>query len=427
MSNSRRRILQYGICAGAHLLGAPSALGRRHALPRVAQDEPLAQPLVLPPWSHGSASSAPESLLMFRGNATHTHYGTGPLPRAPRVHWSLRMEDFATTLRGAPITWAGTGWTGQAARLGDYVFIGSVGRTLYALEARTGKVVWRHHGQRMFKSSVCVYQNLLYIGNTDDYLRCIDAATGALRWSLFTGNDEDSSPCVVDGQLYICGEAGYAWCLDPQSGAVRWRSRLGGTGRGTLAGSNGAETSPAVDRGELYAGTYDGVLHCLDTRDGAVKWRARTGGDTDVSPVLSDDLVYVAAEEDAPFLYAFARDGGAERWRFGNRLGFWSTPALRGERLWVGGQDGALTCLDARSGAVRWTFQTPRPIWSSPAVVEDRVVFGGYDGNLYILEAETGKEVWRHALGGRCISTPCVVGGCIYIGDAAGTFYCFGP
>ena len=49
------------------------------------------------------------------------------------------------------MTWAGTGWTGAAVKLGDYVFVGSVGGYVYAFEAMTGKLRWRLKGGGMFK------------------------------------------------------------------------------------------------------------------------------------------------------------------------------------------------------------------------------------------------------------------------------------
>ena len=220
-------------------------------------------------------------------------YGTGPLPEKPRLHWRLQTEQYPTVIRGQPVIWAGTGWTGQAVKLGDYIFVGSVDRTLYALRASTGQVLWRYRAPGMFKSSLCVFENRLYIGNVDDFVRCIDAATGTELCRHNTTNDCDSSPCIVEGRLYIAGEAGYAWCLDARTGAPLWHTFVGGVGPGTLPGSNGSETSPAVDGGEFFTGTYDGFLYCLDSATGRQRWRFATDDDTDVSPVLSAELVYI--------------------------------------------------------------------------------------------------------------------------------------
>lgn len=383
-------------------------------------------PLDLPAWKYGTSSTSDETMLMFRGNPTHTFYGTGPLSESPELQWSQSLARFHAVLRGRKVTWTGTGWSGQPSKLGDYVFVGGQGGYFYCFEAKTGEIRWRHRANRMFKGSVCVYENRLYMGNTDDFFRCVDAKTGELVWKLDTGTDCDSSGVVVDGRLYVAGESGYLRCLNPATGKHHWKTMLGGVGKGTLPGSNGSETSPAVADGEVYSATFDGFLHCVDAKTGKIKWKAETGDDTDVSPVIVGDRVYVAAEEKAPRLYCFDRSKkGAEVWSFKNSGGWWSTPAVVGERLYIGGNDGRMYCLNAKTGKEIWTYKAPAAIWSSPAVVDGKVVFGCRDPHLYMLDAKTGKFIWKHDMGGRTLSTPIVVDGRIYVGSSAGNFRCF--
>lgn len=382
-------------------------------------------PLKLPPWKYGADSAAPDAVLMFRGNPARNFHGTGPLNDAPSLVWSRDLERFESVLRGIVVTWAGTGWTGQPCRLGDWVFVGGVDRCLWALNAATGALGWRLRADRMFKSSVCIYENRLFIGNVDNLLRCVDASTGRLDWKIDTHADLDSSPCVAGGRLYIAGENGSVRCLDPATGNQIWKTFVGGIGPETLAGSNGSETSPAVFGGLVYTATYDGVLFCLDAADGHVVWKAMTGDDTDASPVVAGAHVFVASEERASYLHCFDRLTGKPVWRYdGNRGGYWSTPAVVGGRVFVGGS-GGMHCVDQASGRQVWMSPTEGPVWSSPCVVDNRVVFGSFDGNLYMLDAANGAPVWKHDLGGRCISTPCIVGGEIHVGTATGKFFCF--
>ncbi len=407
-----------GLAAASVAVAGNAAAGTRHRR--------MQHRLQLPKWRYGKNSAASDTVLMFRGNGAHTFYGTGPIPdRPPRIQWRFRTAVIRNRVRGTPMTWAGTGWTGSAIKLGDYVFFGSVGGYVYALEADRGQLLWRHRGGGMFKSSLCAYENRLYIGNTDNRLRCLDAATGRLIWSRNTGRDLDSSPCVVDDRLYIAGENGYLRCLIPQTGKQVWKRFVGGIGRGTVLGSNGSETSPAVADGEAYTATYDGVLFSIDTGTGRVRWRARTGDDTDASPVIHDEFVYACAEEKAPYLYCFDRANGRQVWRYdGKARGYYSTPAVVGDRIWVGAQDSRLHCLHARTGKQVWTFQTGAAVWSSPCVVDDKVLFGSRDAHFYCLDATTGRENWRIRLDGRIISSPCIVDGRIWIGTATGYFYC---
>lgn len=416
MQSTRRDFL---IGAGAGALALPAGGEGALAASGVAD---------LRPWGYGKGSFAPDTLLMFRGNPAHTFYGTGPIPDAPRLIWKFRTAEINNVVHGKPTKWAGTGWTGTASKLGDYVYVGSAGGYVYCFEAFTGRLVWAHRGGGMFKGSLCIYDNKVYIGNTDNLLRCLDAATGRRVWTFDTGKDLDSSPCVVDGRLYIAGENGYARAIDPQTGKEIWRTFMGGIGAGTLLGSNGSETSPAVADGEFYAATYDGDLFCIDTKDGKVRWKTRTHDDTDASPVVAGAFVYAAAEEKAPYVFCFERETGREVWRYAdNPKGYWSTPAVAGDRIFIGGDDALLHCVDARTGKGVWTFKTGAEVWTSPAVVEDKVIFGSRDGHLYILDAASGRELWRQAVDGRIISSPCIVDGYIWIGSATGWFYCFGP
>lgn len=412
-------------------------LNRRSALKALALGAPVsqlvmhdaisAQPrITLPQWRYGRNSSASDTVLMFRGNGAHTFYGTGPVPAdKPDIRWRFRTSVIRNTVRGTPMTWAGTGWTGTAIKLGAYIFAGSLGGHVYALEAETGRLRWSLKGRGMFKSSVCAYENRLYIGNTDNLLRCIDAESGRVAWTVDTSRDLDSSPCVVDNRLYIAGENGHLRCLVPQTGKEIWRRFVGGIGPGSVLGSNGSETSPAVADGQVFTATYDGVLFCVDARTGVVQWKARTGDDTDASPVVYESFVYACAEEKAPYLYCFERETGRQVWRYGeNTGGFYSTPAVAHDRIWVGAEDGRLHCVDARSGKQVWTFQTGAGIWSSPCVVDGMVVFGSRDAHLYCLDAKKGGLQWRVKLDGRIISSPCIVNGDIYIGTATGYIYC---
>jgi outer membrane protein assembly factor BamB len=432
---SRRAMLRgvMGAVGAAGMGSARELFAQDGAAPPAEEDtrnwlEPnglVGEPIKLPTWAYGKNSSAPDAMLMFRGNASHTFYGTGSPSEKMKVVWKQPMAKFHTKLRGKPITWTGSGWTGQAAYYAGHVFAGSVGGYVYAYDATTGDIKWRFQGRRMFKGSMCIYENRCYMGNTDDMLRCLDASTGKLIWELNSGTDLDSSPQVYDGKLYIAGESGFVRRIDPGDGKIEWKTFVGGTGKGTLPGSNGSETSPAIADGELYTGTYDGFLYCLDIQTGKIKWKTSTGDDTDVSPVIHEGLVFTAAEDRSPKLFCFDREKqGKEVWSFDNGRGWWSTPALADGAVYVGGQDGKMYCFEATSGKKRWEFDVGAAIWSSPAVVDGKVIFGAYDAHMHMLDAKTGKRIWKMNMGGRVIATPIIIDGAVWVGTATGMFYC---
>jgi len=423
---------------GAAAIAAPMLAATGSAFAKRGSDDPKAggskevpgevnAAVKLPAWTHGASSTATDAMLMFRGNPSHTFYGTGPVPTTkPKIIWKHRMIDFATLYYGEPFTWRGTGWTGSAIVYGGYVWIGSQGKSLYCFEAATGKVAWRHELPRQIKGSGCFWDGKIYYGCVDDWLRCLDAATGKVIWKLNTGYDLDSSPSIVDGKLYIAGENGNARCLDPLTGKKIWKTFVGGLNSGKKSGSYGSETSPAVVDGEYYTATYDGELHCLDAVTGSKRWVAKTGDDTDASPVVAGELVYAAAEDKSPYLYAFARKDGAEVWKHKMKGGFWGTPAVVGDTLYIGAAGGKLEALDRKNGRSKWTYALGGGTWGSPAVVDGKVIIGDFEGTLHCVDGASGSAVWTIKIGGRIHSSPVIIGGRIYIGSTDGFFFCIG-
>lgn len=419
MSDRDRRDFLLAAGAGAAcFLGGLSARGEDEAAGDNSGGISSAR---VPAWDLGDSSSSDSTVLMFRGNPSRTFYGTGPLPEKPELKWTVPMKGRQL---GDGKVWEGTGWSGQPVKWGPRVYVGSQNFNIYAMDAETGAVEWKYRGGRMFKSSLCFYKGRLYTGCVDNLLHCVDAETGKKVWAFATPNDLDSSPCVYEDRLYFGGECGYVHCVDPQSGKLIWKKFLGGL-EGP-PGSNGVESSPTLADGRLWAANYSGDLYCLDAKTGGVIWKARTHGDTDASVVAWDEFVFAAAEEESPRLRCFAKEDGAEVWSFSNGLGFWSTPAVVGEKIYIGGQDSKLHCLEARTGKPVWSFDTDAAVWSSPAVVDGKVVFGSYDHHLYMVDADDGKPIWKYKTSERVLSTPCIVDGTIWVGNSGGNFYCFG-
>jgi outer membrane protein assembly factor BamB len=105
-----------------------------------------------------------------------------------------------------------------------------------------------------------------------------------------------------------------------------------------------------------------------------------------------------------------------------------SSPAVDGEQVYVGADDGRLHALDRRSGVVRWSFETHRfatelshrgsdhrGIHGTPAVDACCVYVGDYDGWLYAVDKRTGQPEWSVRLGDYIGSSPVLYHGFVFI------------
>ena len=63
-----------------------------------------------------------------------------------------------------------------------------------------------------------------------------------------------------------------------------------------------------------------------------------------------------------------------------------------------------------------WSFATRGKVDSSPAVCGDKVIVGSDDGRLYVVSLGTGKEVWSYDLGQPIDSSPGVAEGKVVVG-----------
>jgi outer membrane protein assembly factor BamB len=90
-----------------------------------------------------------------------------------------------------------------------------------------------------------------------------------------------------------------------------------------------------------------------------------------------------------------------------------SSPAIVGDVVYIGSDDGYMYALNASSGAQLWNSTTDGSSVSSPAVVDGVVYFRTWHGRDYALDAVTGEEIWNFSAG-RSYSSPAVVNGIYY-------------
>ena len=432
-----------------------------------------------------SLSATVAGLLTFRGNATRSYYGQGPVPRAPVVRWSYPSDGALcgeSDDGGGSTTWCGTGWTGQPAvweRDGaTLVAFGAYDHQLHVLDAATGQPRFAPFPTGdLIKGSVSVDPDgypLLYVGSRDNYFRVVafDRPELTELWKLSAydvsptlwNDDWDGSGLVVGDRLYEGGENGQFHVVAlhrgyDQAGRVQvapelifhtpaWDDELLADFGGSAVSIEG---SVALRQGTAYFANSAGLVQgwdvgALDRGDEPSRtFRFWTGDDTDASVVIDEQgFLYVASE------YEVGNERSAEVgqlmkldpsrpeapvvWSlpFHNSRpgGMWATPALHGDLVVAASNDGQLVGVDRGSGQVRWTKQLAGPTWQSPVVVDDVLIEGDCSGVLHAYDLSypdvEPPELWSLELGGCIESTPAVWRGSIYVGTRAGRIFAIG-
>jgi outer membrane protein assembly factor BamB len=111
-----------------------------------------------------------------------------------------------------------------------------------------------------------------------------------------------------------------------------------------------------------------------------------------------------------------------------------SSPAVSGDKVYIGSLDGYLYALNVNNGNVDWKFETGGPILSSPAVSDGAVYFTSEEpttGALYKLDANSGAVLWKQLFpyeyqftgGTEMMGSPSVAAGMVFASSDLRTYY----
>ena len=283
-------------------------------------------------------------------------------------------------------------------------------------------------GGGYFQAKPTAADGLVFCGGPSRFVFAVDAVSGKEVWKCELGAAVSGAPEYADGRIYIGQQGGenQFYCLDAASGRPIWTQALGWVWG-----------SACVEGGRVFVPGIDGWANCLDAGTGAILWRYRTDKSLCTEPAVWEDLVYFGGWDH--FLYAFRCATGELAWKLPlDGSADSGAPIASGGRLYVPVGGTRFLCLDARTGAEVWSFSLPLTRYNvTPAYHDGRVYIGvqyglGLGGlqvrpMLYALEAATGRPLWSHA--GTGVSGPVVGGdGEVYVASNASPYlYCLDP
>jgi outer membrane protein assembly factor BamB len=153
-----------------------------------------------------------------------------------------------------------------------------------------------------------------------------------------------------------------------------------------------------VGSGTLYDGLFiigngDGKVYAIRVDDGSLAWSYQTSDRIWATPVVVDDVVYVASLDHN--LYALEVQTGQERWSLKMEGAMSATPIYADGSLWVGDFSSKLYRLNLESHNIEWTFTAEDWIWATPIMDGSTMYVVDVGGNVYAINAETNAVIWQ--------------------------------
>lgn len=319
------------------------------------------------------------------------------------------------------------------------LYVASVGGQLEALDANTGKTIWRDdtrtHGwfgfghkrypDAMYAGGPSVSGDLLVVGTLDGHVYGMDAATGKQRWAAELSNEVVSPPSIDEGVVYARTNDGRIYALDGATGQRKWVNDQSEVPLLSLRGNGPL----LVAHGVVFFGTDDGKLIAARADTGSIQWQqvlAKGEGRSDIEKLNDADG---ALDLDGNTLYATAYHGqltsvdapsGRVNWNhpFSSYVGV----AEAGGHL-IGVDDQSLVwAFDAATGANMWKQDALEYRWlTAPAIQGQYAVLGDLEGYVHWLDLKDGKIAARERLSkGAIRARPLVVGDTVFVEDQSG-------
>ncbi|MCZ7399112.1 MAG: PQQ-binding-like beta-propeller repeat protein [Candidatus Methanoperedens sp.] len=339
---------------------------------------------------------------MFKKDMSHSGFTTDAVNPPLTVAWTF---DLGFDSDSSPII------------VNDVLYVGS-NYGIHAIDAKSGRELWRTHTNGFVKSAPTVADGVLYVGADDRWFYAMDIKDGAMKWIYKNATDGyTSSSIVVNNLAYTGSKDGSFYAFDIQKGEPA---------RQTLTGKV-IESSPALGDGIFIFGSNGGLIIAIDAATGKQKWSYDTGpSDIKSSPLIAGGTVFVGSDDGS--IYALATTNGTLKWKYPTGSNVQSSPSYKDGTIFVGSRDSNLYAIDASTGTLKWKSQTAGYVDTSPAISNDIVYFGSRNNFIYGLDANTGKLLWRNSTGQNdkdYITSPAISGNMLYAVTHSGVVYAY--
>lgn len=437
------------------------------------------------------AGRFPSTWLSYTAGQDHNSY----LPRGPSgIAWQTPLTD-AHPLNAPPLDEALYGSEVASHMMHQYVGVGSgvspVRGILYAgsdrftvnaLNATTGKLIWRARTQNANFGQPVVTPRTVVVGGGDPwlnlggtgtfrtrmsppgpkigdnwgYMRGLHPYTGVEKWTVYSGLGTSSmTPLYHNGNLYWVNGQGQVWAVNADSGEpvapfmnVRGLPSLSLGGFNAISSANiyrqaGADIMVVgMSMPNRMVGINLATARVAWTQDLASIGATYLTGFATVPPAVSQSrglvVSTVLADADVPnntitqWVFALNAATGEVVWTeaiasgpipVGGFVG--PTPLLDSGKAYLNDPVGNdIVALNLLTGDVQW--RTPvgtlpgRFSWGPGVLVKGKLI-QPVGPRLYTLDAATGAELNQYTIGGAMIyNHPTVVGKTLYIGNSWG-------
>ncbi len=370
-------------------------------------------------------------------------------PRSPETGEKIVPERirFSSGRSGWKLTIPGNRPLATVAYEDGLIFVGGGygSYEFYAIEAKTGKIVWMFKAGDDGPTAAVVRRGYVVFNTESCIIYVLKSKTGEKVWEKWLGDPLMSQPAADDENVYMAypGSDGthHLACMKIASGKEVWDVKIAGD----------LISAPIIDKGSVYITCFDGTVYRYAKETGKLIWSDKKLATS--APTIYEDRVFVSLRQEvrvdkdkvkqfeglATLDNASGRQQHKDLWVkreapylvYGRRTAKTGVQAELDANVGFGSAPGTAKIDQAKenvgqaSVAGCWAYQGSRPV-----VKNDRA-YNAMGDEIQCVDARTGKKIWSNrynikeeGIGGRFFAPPAWANNKLFFGSGDGEVYC---
>lgn len=278
---------------------------------------------------------------------------------------------------------------------------------LYAVDGK-GDLVWKKIG---YSYPGAIKDDIAYI-MLDDKMCAVDILTGNEIWVNEALPMKSTNPLALyNNVIYATSLSRDIYAVNASTGELKWTFKTE---------SNAViNSAPTVVNDIIYFGAPDHNIYAIDL-DGNLVWKFLTNsGDLRSSPAVFGNKLFIGS--DAGILYALNAENGDSIWSCNVGTDGEECPTISEDKLYIQG-DQALYCLSTVDGSVIWDYTIAwNDTWSTPFEENGALYVIGIHEGIQAFNSIDGSRIWKNtSFGTETNASPVVYDNVVYVSSPGG-------
>ncbi len=276
---------------------------------------------------------------------------------------------------------------------GESLFVADRSGKVFRLDSGNGTVIWQADLDQEIFSGVGVNENLVVVTHDNGSVTGLHADNGSIAWVVSIKRQISAIAAIGEGRVILRTANGLIIGLNAKTGDIVWQVE-----KATPLLSMHGDSTPVITHDAVLVGLSSGKLIANNVVNGRDYWETEISfikgkdeierlTDSDTVPIVREQIVFTGTYQGSVVALQLQNAELIWRAKVSTRLPM----AMSGDRLFVIGELGEVTGVNAINGDILWEQQIFRGHGVNQIVtVGDRVIIGDAKGRIHTMAVDSG-------------------------------------